>query len=159
MAAIGRANFVPGHWIKEGAVVIDCGINAVPDSTKKAGHRYWLIWPRCIFCAILWKKVTLFQVGWWCGLRRSFSQGLPHHSCPGRGWSNDGSPPHIQRGAVSQTRPTSVMNNRHFSHPQQSICGSTANLLISHISHDRSTFKINQKVLAYLTQFNFCAIL
>lgn len=39
VAAIGRANFVPGHWIKEGAVVIDCGINAVPDSTKKAGHR------------------------------------------------------------------------------------------------------------------------
>jgi 5,10-methylene-tetrahydrofolate dehydrogenase/methenyl tetrahydrofolate cyclohydrolase len=39
VAAIGRAEFVRGEWIKPGAVVIDVGMNAVPDSTKKAGHR------------------------------------------------------------------------------------------------------------------------
>ena len=37
IAAIGKANFVKGEWIKPGAVVIDVGINSVPDSTKKAG--------------------------------------------------------------------------------------------------------------------------
>jgi hypothetical protein len=31
--------FWQGEWIKEGAAVIDVGINAVPDATKKAGHR------------------------------------------------------------------------------------------------------------------------
>ena len=29
-AAIGRPNYVPGSWIKPGAVVIDVGINADP---------------------------------------------------------------------------------------------------------------------------------
>ena len=28
-----------GSWIKPGAVVIDCGINAIPDKTKKSGQR------------------------------------------------------------------------------------------------------------------------
>jgi len=39
IAAIGKANFVQGDWLKPGAVVIDVGINAVDDSTKKAGFR------------------------------------------------------------------------------------------------------------------------
>jgi 5,10-methylene-tetrahydrofolate dehydrogenase/methenyl tetrahydrofolate cyclohydrolase len=39
IAACGRAEMVTGDWIKPGAVVIDVGINAVEDSTKKAGHR------------------------------------------------------------------------------------------------------------------------
>lgn len=39
VAAIGRPEFIQGDWIKEGAVVIDVGINAVPDSTRKLGHR------------------------------------------------------------------------------------------------------------------------
>ena len=29
VAAVGRANFVKGDWVKPGAVVIDVGINAV----------------------------------------------------------------------------------------------------------------------------------
>ena len=29
--------FVKGDWIKPGAVVIDCGINAVKDSSRKSG--------------------------------------------------------------------------------------------------------------------------
>lgn len=39
VAAIGRANFVQGEWLKEGAVVIDVGINSVPDESRKAGYR------------------------------------------------------------------------------------------------------------------------
>ncbi|KAF4683294.1 Neuropathy target esterase [Perkinsus olseni] len=39
IAAIGRANFVKADWVKEGAVVIDVGINSVEDATKKSGYR------------------------------------------------------------------------------------------------------------------------
>ncbi|KAH7930775.1 FTHFS-domain-containing protein [Leucogyrophana mollusca] len=39
VAAIGQTEFVKGSWIKPGAVVIDVGINYVPDETKKSGQR------------------------------------------------------------------------------------------------------------------------
>lgn len=39
VAALGKPNFVKGDWIKPGAVVIDVGINYVPDATKKSGQR------------------------------------------------------------------------------------------------------------------------
>ena len=39
VAAIGKANFVKGEWLKPGAVVIDVGTNFIPDETKKSGHR------------------------------------------------------------------------------------------------------------------------
>ncbi|XP_044183458.1 C-1-tetrahydrofolate synthase, cytoplasmic-like [Acropora millepora] len=39
VVGIGRADFVKGDWIKEGAVVVDCGINVIPDETKKSGRR------------------------------------------------------------------------------------------------------------------------
>ena len=39
IAAVGRPEMVRGEWIKPGAVVIDVGINRVPDATKKSGHR------------------------------------------------------------------------------------------------------------------------
>jgi 5,10-methylene-tetrahydrofolate dehydrogenase/methenyl tetrahydrofolate cyclohydrolase len=39
VAAIGKANFVKGEWLKPGAVVIDVGINSLPDPSKKAGYR------------------------------------------------------------------------------------------------------------------------
>ncbi|XP_077595098.1 C-1-tetrahydrofolate synthase, cytoplasmic-like [Stigmatopora nigra] len=35
----GRAEMVRGHWLKEGSVVIDCGINYVPDESKPSGKR------------------------------------------------------------------------------------------------------------------------
>ncbi|XP_061563505.1 C-1-tetrahydrofolate synthase, cytoplasmic-like [Cololabis saira] len=35
----GRAEMVRGEWVKEGAVVIDCGINHIPDETKPSGKR------------------------------------------------------------------------------------------------------------------------
>mmetsp|Transcript_103158 Transcript_103158/g.204936 ORF Transcript_103158/g.204936 Transcript_103158/m.204936 type:complete len:354 (-) Transcript_103158:98-1159(-) len=39
VAALGKTEMVRGDWLKPGCVVIDVGINAVEDSTKKAGHR------------------------------------------------------------------------------------------------------------------------
>ncbi|KAI4898018.1 hypothetical protein NFI96_016652, partial [Prochilodus magdalenae] len=35
----GKAELVKGEWVKEGAVVIDCGINHIPDSSKPGGKR------------------------------------------------------------------------------------------------------------------------
>jgi methylenetetrahydrofolate dehydrogenase (NADP+) / methenyltetrahydrofolate cyclohydrolase / formyltetrahydrofolate synthetase len=39
VAAMGKAHFIKGDWIKEGAVVIDVGTNYIPDNTKKSGQR------------------------------------------------------------------------------------------------------------------------
>jgi methylenetetrahydrofolate dehydrogenase (NADP+)/methenyltetrahydrofolate cyclohydrolase len=39
IAAIGRPEFVTADMIKPGAVVIDVGINRVPDASKKSGYR------------------------------------------------------------------------------------------------------------------------
>ncbi|KAJ7219277.1 formate--tetrahydrofolate ligase-domain-containing protein [Mycena pura] len=39
VAAVGKAQYVQGSWIKSGAVVIDVGINYIPDATKKSGQR------------------------------------------------------------------------------------------------------------------------
>ena len=35
----GRPEYVRGSWLKPGATVIDVGINAVDDATKKTGYR------------------------------------------------------------------------------------------------------------------------
>ena len=39
IAAVGRAGTVTADMVKEGAVVIDVGVNRIPDSTKKSGFR------------------------------------------------------------------------------------------------------------------------
>ncbi|XP_034960390.1 C-1-tetrahydrofolate synthase, cytoplasmic isoform X1 [Zootoca vivipara] len=39
VVAAGKAEMVKGDWIKPGAVVIDCGINHIPDSTRASGKR------------------------------------------------------------------------------------------------------------------------
>lgn len=39
VVGIGQPEMVKGSWIKPGAVVIDCGINAIPDASKKSGSR------------------------------------------------------------------------------------------------------------------------
>mmetsp|Transcript_1158 Transcript_1158/g.1788 ORF Transcript_1158/g.1788 Transcript_1158/m.1788 type:complete len:309 (-) Transcript_1158:21-947(-) len=39
LAAMGRAEMVRGDWVKQGAVVIDVGINTIDDSSKKSGYR------------------------------------------------------------------------------------------------------------------------
>jgi hypothetical protein len=39
VAAIGKPRFITADMVKPGAVVIDVGINRVPDATKKTGYR------------------------------------------------------------------------------------------------------------------------
>ena len=39
IAAIGRAHFVKGDWIKPGATVIDVGTNMIDDASRKSGRR------------------------------------------------------------------------------------------------------------------------
>ncbi|MFI3290328.1 MAG: bifunctional methylenetetrahydrofolate dehydrogenase/methenyltetrahydrofolate cyclohydrolase FolD [Opitutales bacterium] len=39
IAAVGRANTLTGDMVKEGATVIDVGINRIEDATKKSGYR------------------------------------------------------------------------------------------------------------------------
>ena len=39
VAAVGRANLVKGDWVKEGAIVIDVGINREEDKTEKKGYK------------------------------------------------------------------------------------------------------------------------
>ncbi|MFN0037494.1 MAG: bifunctional 5,10-methylenetetrahydrofolate dehydrogenase/5,10-methenyltetrahydrofolate cyclohydrolase [Saprospiraceae bacterium] len=55
VAAIGIPEFVKGDWVKEGAVVIDVGINRIPDESKKSGFRiagdveFESVAPRCSY--------------------------------------------------------------------------------------------------------------
>ena len=39
VVAVGRTEMVKKDWVKPGAVVIDCGINSIPDPSKKSGSR------------------------------------------------------------------------------------------------------------------------
>ncbi|GAA0523577.1 bifunctional methylenetetrahydrofolate dehydrogenase/methenyltetrahydrofolate cyclohydrolase FolD [Chitinophaga japonensis] len=55
VAAIGRPNFVTADMVKEGAVVVDVGINRIPDASKKSGFRligdvkYDEVAPKCSY--------------------------------------------------------------------------------------------------------------
>lgn len=39
VAACGRAHMVKGDWLKDGAIVIDVGINSIDDATRPRGYR------------------------------------------------------------------------------------------------------------------------
>jgi methylenetetrahydrofolate dehydrogenase (NADP+) / methenyltetrahydrofolate cyclohydrolase len=39
IAAVGKPMMIKGEWIKEGAVVIDVGVNAVDDASRARGYR------------------------------------------------------------------------------------------------------------------------
>ncbi len=39
IAAVGRPEMVKADWVKDGAVVIDVGINRIEDASKKSGYR------------------------------------------------------------------------------------------------------------------------
>lgn len=55
VAALGRAEFLKGDMVKEGAVVIDVGITRIEDQTKKLGYRlvgdveFMSVAPKCSF--------------------------------------------------------------------------------------------------------------
>ncbi len=39
VAAIGRPEFIKGDWITPGTIVVDVGMNSIPDSSKPSGRR------------------------------------------------------------------------------------------------------------------------
>jgi 5,10-methylene-tetrahydrofolate dehydrogenase/methenyl tetrahydrofolate cyclohydrolase len=44
IVGIGQPNMVKGDWIKQGAVVIDCGINSIPGrTTQKYDIRHYIL--------------------------------------------------------------------------------------------------------------------
>jgi len=53
VAAIGRPRFVTADFVREGAVVVDVGINRIPDSSKPGGYTligdvdYAAVSPKC----------------------------------------------------------------------------------------------------------------
>ena len=53
VAAIGRPEWIQGDWIREGAVVLDVGINRVEDASRRSGYRlcgdvdFASVAPRC----------------------------------------------------------------------------------------------------------------
>jgi methylenetetrahydrofolate dehydrogenase (NADP+)/methenyltetrahydrofolate cyclohydrolase len=53
IAAVGRPEMVKADWVKDGAVVIDVGINRIEDPSKKSGYRlvgdvdYSEVAPKC----------------------------------------------------------------------------------------------------------------
>lgn len=55
VAAIGMPQFIKAEMVKEGAVVIDVGMNRIPDATKKSGSRlvgdvdFEAVAPKCSF--------------------------------------------------------------------------------------------------------------
>lgn len=44
IAAIGKPRFVTADFVREGAVVIDVGINRIADASTKSGYRWWGMW-------------------------------------------------------------------------------------------------------------------
>ena len=71
VAAIGRPRFVTADMVKEGAIVIDVGINRVDDATRKSGSRlvgdvdYDNVAPKCSYITPVPKGVGPMTI---CGL-------------------------------------------------------------------------------------------
>lgn len=71
VAAIGKPRFITAEMVKDGAIIIDVGINRVPDATKKSGSRlvgdvdYENVAPKCSFITPVPKGVGPMTI---CGL-------------------------------------------------------------------------------------------
>jgi len=74
VAAIGKPRFVTADMVKDGAIVIDVGINRVDDPTKKTGSRlvgdvdYDAVAPKCSFITPVPKGVGPMTI---CGLMKN----------------------------------------------------------------------------------------
>ena len=74
VAAIGRPRFVTADMVKDGAVVIDVGINRIDDATKKSGSRlvgdvdYDNVAPKCSYITPVPKGVGPMTI---CGLMKN----------------------------------------------------------------------------------------
>ncbi len=77
VAAIGRPRFVTADMVKEGAVVIDVGINRIEDATRKSGSRlvgdvdFDNVAPKCSYITPVPKGVGPMTI---CGLMKNTLQ-------------------------------------------------------------------------------------
>lgn len=77
VAAIGRPKFVTADMVKEGAVVIDVGINRIEDTTRKSGSRlvgdvdFDNVAPKCSYITPVPKGVGPMTI---CGLMKNTLQ-------------------------------------------------------------------------------------
>ena len=83
MAAIGRANFITADMVKEGAIVLDVGINRIDDATKKSGSRlvgdvdFDNVAPKCSYITPVPGGVGLMTI---CGLMMNTLEAAREHS-------------------------------------------------------------------------------
>jgi len=92
VAAIGKAEFVHGDWIKPGAVVIDVGINYIPGSSckvKQVYNAYTNVTSRCI-------QKEWAATRWRCSLSIGLGSGIFHYARAGRRRANDCSNAHAK---------------------------------------------------------------
>ena len=74
VAAIGRPRFITVDMVKEGAIVIDVGINRIDDPTKKSGSRlvgdvdFDNVAPKCSYITPVPKGVGPMTI---CGLMKN----------------------------------------------------------------------------------------
>ncbi|HRO42099.1 MAG TPA: tetrahydrofolate dehydrogenase/cyclohydrolase catalytic domain-containing protein [Flavipsychrobacter sp.] len=79
VAAIGRPRFITADMVKEGAIVIDVGINRIEDKTKKSGSRlvgdvdFENVAPKCSYITPVPKGVGLMTI---CGLMKNTLQAV-----------------------------------------------------------------------------------
>lgn len=74
VAAIGKARFLTGDMVKEGAIIIDVGINRIDDTTRKSGARlvgdvdFDSVAPKCSYITPVPKGVGPMTI---CGLMKN----------------------------------------------------------------------------------------
>lgn len=74
VAAIGKARFLTGDMVKEGAIIIDVGINRIEDATRKSGSRlvgdvdFDSVAPKCSYITPVPKGVGPMTI---CGLMKN----------------------------------------------------------------------------------------
>ncbi|MEO6834173.1 MAG: bifunctional 5,10-methylenetetrahydrofolate dehydrogenase/5,10-methenyltetrahydrofolate cyclohydrolase [Chitinophagaceae bacterium] len=77
VAAIGRPKFVTADMVKEGAIIVDVGMNAIPDATRKSGSRlvgdvdFDHVAPKCSWITPVPKGVGPMTI---CGLMKNTLQ-------------------------------------------------------------------------------------
>jgi len=83
VAAIGRPNYITADMVKEGAIVLDVGINRIDDATKKSGSRlvgdvdFDNVAPKCSYITPVPGGVGLMTI---CGLMMNTLEAARQHS-------------------------------------------------------------------------------
>lgn len=82
VAAIGRPRYVTADMVKEGAIVLDVGINRIDDATKKSGSRlvgdvdFDNVAPKCSYITPVPGGVGLMTI---CGLMKNTLEAAKQH--------------------------------------------------------------------------------